>query len=69
MQMKIDKLGRNSGTRKLSICQEQYVETILERHGMSNCNPARTPMATNIQLPVLTVPVLRLQTATQLSLE
>jgi len=54
--MKIDRSGRNSGTRKLSICQKQYVKTILEQHGMSNCNPARTPMATNIQLPVLTVP-------------
>ena len=30
LQMKIDRLGRNSGMRKLSICQEQYVKTILE---------------------------------------
>jgi len=54
--MKIDRLGRNSGTKKLSICQKQYAKTILEQHGMSKYNPARTLMVTNTQLPVLTEP-------------
>jgi len=53
LQMKIERSRRDTGSSKLSISQEQYVETILERHGMSNCNPARTPMASNTHLPVL----------------
>jgi len=53
LQMKIERSGKGTGSSKLSISQEQYVETILERHGMSNCNPARTPMASNTHLSVL----------------
>ena len=39
--------------RKLTISQEQYIETILEQHGMADCKSAKTPMATNLQLPTL----------------
>ena len=38
----------------LIISQEQYIETILEQHGMADCKPAKTPMAANLQLPTLT---------------
>jgi len=52
--MKIEKTGRSLEVWKLLISQEQYVEIILERHGMARCNPVKTPMEINIQLPVLT---------------
>jgi hypothetical protein len=44
------------GTRVLTISQEQYVENILKRHQMDKCNPVNTPMAANLQLPVLAAP-------------
>ncbi|CDO76033.1 hypothetical protein BN946_scf184818.g1 [Trametes cinnabarina] len=37
----------------LSISQEQYVETILKRHGMSDCRPVSTPMEANFKLDKL----------------
>jgi len=39
--------------RKLTISQEQYIETILEQHGIVDCKLAKTPMAANLQLPML----------------
>jgi len=33
--------------RKLTISQEQYVETILEWYGIADYKPAKTPMAAN----------------------
>jgi len=56
LQMKIERSDMNLESRTLSISQEQYVEAILERHGMANCNPARTPMGNGMQLPNLTEP-------------
>ena len=53
LQMKIERSDMRLGLRTISMSQEQYVEEILERHGMANCNPARTPMGNDIQLPVL----------------
>ena len=53
MQMKIERSDMRLGLRTISMSQEQYVEEILEHHGMANCNPARTPMGNDIQLPVL----------------
>ena len=44
----------DDGMRKLTISQEQYIKTILEQHGMADCKPAKTPMAANLQLPMLT---------------
>ena len=44
----------DNGMRKFTISQEQYIETILEQHGMADCKPAKTPMAANLQLPTLT---------------
>jgi len=40
--------------RKLTISQKQYIETILEWHGIADCKPAKTPMVANLQLPTLT---------------
>jgi len=54
LQMKIERSDMNLESRTLSISQEQYVEAILEQHGMANCNPARTPMGNGMQLPNLT---------------
>ena len=54
LQMKIERTDMDDGMRKLTISQEQYIETILERHGMADCKPAKTPMAANLQLPTLT---------------
>ena len=54
LQMKIERTERSSEVWKLLISQEHYVKTILEQHGMARCNPVKTPMTINIQLPVLT---------------
>ena len=54
LQMKIERSDMTLESRTLSISQEQYVEAILERHGMANCNPARTPIGNGMQLPNLT---------------
>jgi len=54
LQMKIERTDMGDGIRKLTISQEQYIETILEQHGMVDCKPAKTPMAANLQLPTLT---------------
>ena len=34
----------------ISLCKSQYIENILERHGMANCKPAATPMEVNLKL-------------------
>ena len=44
----------NDGMRKLTISQEQYIETILEQHGIADCKLAKTLMVANLQLPTLT---------------
>jgi len=54
LQMKIERTDMNDGMRKLTISQEQYIETILEQHGRADCKPAKTLMAANLQLPTLT---------------
>jgi len=54
LQMKIERTDMDDGMRKLTISQEQYIETILEWHSMADCKPAKTPMAANLQLPTLT---------------
>ena len=53
LQMKIERSERGTGSSKLLINQEQYIDMILERYGMSNCNPVRTSMANNTHLLVL----------------
>ena len=52
--MKIERTEMNRNIRKLTISQEQYVETILEWHSMADCKPTKTPMVANQQLPTLT---------------
>jgi len=54
LQMKIERIDMNDRMRKLTISQEQYIETILEQHGIANCKLAKTPIAANLQLPMLT---------------
>jgi len=51
LQMKIERTNIDDGMRKLTISQEQYIKTILEWHGMTDCKLAKTPMAANLQLP------------------
>jgi len=54
LQMKIEKTDIDNRMKKLTIFQEQYIETILEQHSMADYKPAKTPMAANLQLPTLT---------------
>jgi len=42
--MKIERTDMDRDMRKLTISQEQYMETILERHGMADCKPTKTLM-------------------------
>jgi len=51
--MKIKRTDMDNRMRKLTISQEQYIETILEWHGMADCKLAKTPMVANLQLPML----------------
>ena len=37
---------RDRARRTITLSQQHYVESILERYGMDNCASARTPMAT-----------------------
>ena len=54
LQMKIEKTDIDNRMKKLTIFQEQYIETILEQHSMADYKLAKTPMAANLQLPTLT---------------
>jgi len=51
--MKIQRTDIDNGIRKLTISQEQYIETILEWHSITDCKLAKTPMTANLQLPML----------------
>jgi len=53
LQMKVERSDMRLALRTISMSQEQYVEEILERHGMANCNPVKTPIENDIQLPIL----------------
>jgi hypothetical protein len=44
---------RNQNNCTISISQERYVETILERYGMSECHPIATPMVSRLKLQKL----------------
>jgi len=43
-------ITRNRKQKKLWMDQRAYIENILKRFGMENCNPAATPLETNIKL-------------------
>ncbi|KAE8266961.1 hypothetical protein A4X09_0g5390 [Tilletia walkeri] len=43
-------IKRNREKRTLTMFQGRYAREVLERFGMSNCKPARTPMETKISL-------------------
>jgi len=53
LHMKIERTNIDDRMRKLTISQEQYIETILEQHGIADCKLAKTPMVANLQLPTL----------------
>jgi hypothetical protein len=38
------KIIRNRSARQLSLSQQEYVRRVVERYGMTNCNPATTPL-------------------------
>ncbi|TFY51065.1 hypothetical protein EVJ58_g10757 [Rhodofomes roseus] len=44
------RIHRERSTRKLFVDQEDYLETVLERFGMSNCKEARTPLPAGANL-------------------
>ena len=39
------KITRNRSARQLSLSQQEYVRRVVERYGMTNCNPTSTPLA------------------------
>lgn len=41
---------RDRSKRQLTICQSGYIQSVLERFNMHNCNPASTPMLPGTQL-------------------
>jgi hypothetical protein len=47
---------RNRPKRTIRLSQSQYIENILERHGMADCKPAATPMEVNLKLEQLDAP-------------
>ncbi|TFY56500.1 hypothetical protein EVJ58_g7601 [Rhodofomes roseus] len=49
-------LTRDRANRTLNLLQCQYIETILDRHGMADCKPVATPMVQNQKLTKLDVP-------------
>lgn len=49
-------LTRDRANRTLKLSQRQYIETILDRHGMADCKPVATPMVQNQKLTKLDVP-------------
>ena len=38
------KITRNRSERQLSLSQQEYVRRVVERYGMTDCNPAATPL-------------------------
>jgi len=48
LHMKIERTNIDDRMRKLTISQEQYIETILEQHGIADCKLAKTPMVANL---------------------
>jgi Reverse transcriptase (RNA-dependent DNA polymerase)/gag-polypeptide of LTR copia-type/GAG-pre-integrase domain len=44
---------RDRPKRTITLSQAQYIEDILERHGMADCKPAATPMEVNLKLEKL----------------
>ena len=44
---------RDRSKRTIRLSQSQYIEDILERHGMADCKPAATPMEANLKLEKL----------------
>ena len=38
------KITRDRSTRQLCLSQQEYVSRVIERYGMTNCNPAWTPL-------------------------
>ena len=49
-------IERDESRRLITISQEQYINNILERFGMSDCRPVSTPMDPNTTLPLLKEP-------------
>ena len=47
---------RDRKARMITISQQRYVETILDRHGMSDCRPIAAPMTVGLKLTKLTEP-------------
>ena len=43
----------NCQRQTISLSQSQYIENILERHGMVKCKPVSTPMGANLKLEKL----------------
>lgn len=44
------KITRNRSIRQLCLSQQEYARRVVERYGMTNCNPASTPLTTGTVL-------------------
>ena len=44
---------RNCQKQTISLSQSQYIENILERHGLAKCKPVGTPMEASLKLKKL----------------
>ena len=44
------KITRNRSARQLCLSQQEYLRRVVERYGMTNCNPASTPLTTGTVL-------------------
>ena len=42
-------INRDWENKTLSICQPNYIETVLEQFGMTNCNPVATPIESGVK--------------------
>jgi len=49
-------LNHNTSNSITILSQSQYIEEILEHHGMANSRPIKTPMDPNMTLPLLATP-------------
>jgi len=49
-------LTQSDNQKKITLSQSQYIEDILEHHGIANCHPAKTLMESGLSLSILAEP-------------
>jgi transposase InsO family protein len=51
------KITRNRSVRQLCLSQQEYVRRVVERYGLTNCNPASIPLTTGTTLSKADCPI------------